>query len=156
MSTFKTIIEAEVLVAFPAAPSAITGDMTLRDLIRLILHLMHCSQAVKNDNHALNYLYLACPDTFWANYSADAYPTTPAHPGNFPTFHTHATTADIANGRAAWEWQLKSHTDPGTMDRALVHRFLSLLPPDKKKEYENRKLSNPNESYIQCLAWFSS
>ena len=83
MSTFKTIIEAEVLVAFPAAPSAITGDMTLRDLIRLILHLMHCSQAVKNDNHVLNYLYLACPDTFWANYSADAYPTTPAHPGNF-------------------------------------------------------------------------
>ena len=41
MSTFKTIIEAEVLVAFPAAPAAITGDMTLRDLIRLILHLMH-------------------------------------------------------------------------------------------------------------------
>ena len=156
MSTFKTISEAEVLLAFPAAPAAITGDMTLRDLIRLILHLMHCSQAVKNDNHVLNYLYLACPDTFWANYSADAYPTTPAHPGNFPTFHAHATTADIANGRAAWEWQLKAHTDPGTMDRALVHRFLSLLPPDKKKEYENRKLSNPNEAYIQCLAWFSS
>ena len=92
MSTFKTISEAEVLVAFPAAPSAIIGDMTLRNLIRLIrliLHLMHCVQAVKNDNHALNYLYLACPDTFWANYSGDPYPATPAHPGNLPTFHFH-------------------------------------------------------------------
>ena len=79
---FKTMSEAEVLVAFPAAPSAIIGDMTLHDIIRLILHLMYCAQAVKNDNHALNYLYLAYPDTFWANYSADAYPTTSAHPGN--------------------------------------------------------------------------
>ena len=156
MSTFKTISEAEVLVAFPVAPSAIIGDMTLHDIIRRILHIMHCAKAVKNDNHALNYLYLASPDTFWANYSGDAYPATPAHPGHFPTFHTHTTTADIANGRAAWEWQLKSHTDPSTMDGALVHRFLSLLPPGKKKEYEKRKLSNPNESYIQCLAWFSS
>ena len=60
MSTFKTISEAEILAAFPAAPSAIIGDMTLRDIIHLIPHLMHCAQAVKNDNHALNYLYLAC------------------------------------------------------------------------------------------------
>jgi len=103
MSTFKTISEAEILAAFTAAPSAIIGDMTLRDLICLILHIMHCAQAVQNDNHALNYLYLACPDTFWANYSGDAYTMTPAHPGNFPTFHTPTTTADIANGRAAWE-----------------------------------------------------
>ena len=43
--------------------------MTLRDLIRLILHIMHCAQAVKNNNHALNYLYLACPDTFWTQRS---------------------------------------------------------------------------------------
>ena len=67
MSTFKTISEAKILAAFPAAPPAIIGDMTLHDFIRLILHLMHCAQAFKNDNHALNYLYLACPDTFWAN-----------------------------------------------------------------------------------------
>jgi len=118
---------------------------------------MHYAQTVKNDNHTLNYLYIACPDTFWANYSQDPYPTTPAHPGNFPTFHTHVTTADIANDRTACEWHLKSHKDRGTMDTALVHRFLSLLPSDKKKEYENKKLSsNPNESYIQCIVWFSS
>ena len=152
MATFKTLSETEVLVAFPAAPSAIIEDITLCDLIRLILHFMHCAQTVKNDNHALNYLYMACPDIFWANYSGDAYPATPAHPGHFPTFHTHATISDIANGRAAWEWQLKSHMDPGKMDRALVHCFLFLLPPDKKKECENRKLDNPNGSYIQCLA----
>jgi len=149
MSTFKTISEAEVLAAFPAAPSAIIGDMTLRDLIRLILHLIHCVQAVKNDTHALNYLYLACPDTFWANYSGDAYPATPAHPGHFPTFHTHATTSDIANGRAAWEWQLKSHTDPGTMDRALVHRFYPSSPETKRKSMRignSVTLMNPTSS----------
>ena len=79
MSTFKTISEAEILAAYPVAPSAIFGDMTLRDLIRLILHLMYCAQAVKNDNHALNYLCLACPDTFWANYSGDPYPAIRLH-----------------------------------------------------------------------------
>ena len=64
MPTFKTISEAEILAAFPAAPSAIIEDMTLHDFIQLILQLMHYAQAVKNDNHALNYLYLTCPDTF--------------------------------------------------------------------------------------------
>ena len=61
-------------------------QVLIRNRIRLILHLIHCAQAVKNDNHALNYLYLACPDTFWANYSGNPYPTTPTHPSNCPTF----------------------------------------------------------------------
>ena len=51
------------------------------------MHMMNCAQAAQYEGHALAFLHLACPESFWLNYSQDPYyPYTLAHPGAFPTF----------------------------------------------------------------------
>ena len=153
-SQFKLLTKSEILEAFPAPEQPITGEMNLRELIRIIVHMMKCAQAVQYEGQPLAFLYLACPENIWPNYSQDPYPQTPGHPGNFPQFAQNATAAEIANQRALWEWQNKQHRDPDTMNQALVHRFLSLLPLVDKMEYEERRLSHPNEPYLDCVGWF--
>jgi hypothetical protein len=40
------------------------------------------------------------------------------------------------------------------MNRSLVQRFLSLLSHTVTKEYINRWMSNPNETYLDFLRFF--
>lgn len=155
MASFKPITESEVIAALPDAIEPIK-DMNLREMIRAIMHMMHCAQAVQYEGHQLSFLYLACPASFWPNYSQDQYPVTPPHPGPFPTFPANATTGEIANLKSAWEWNMKLHKDPMVMDRCLINRFLSLVPVDKKKEYTDRRVGHLNETYLDCLTWFTS
>ena len=156
MSPQKLLTQSDILAAFPPAPVPIVGEMTLREIIRIWVHMMACAQTQKwAPDPTLNFLYLACPETLWGNYSNDAYPQTPPHPGQVLHYPAGSSTAECANLKAIYEWHMKNHMDPQEMDTSLVTHFLTLIPLHNKTEYQTRKLSNPNESFLQCVMWFT-
>ena len=61
----------DMLASFPAPVQGITGEPSLRELIRLIKHLMECSQKVETDISPLNYLFLVLESELYATHTAE-------------------------------------------------------------------------------------
>ena len=74
-------ITNNMLVTFPTPVLGITGDPTLHELIRIIKHLMECSQKIETDTSPLNYLFLVLESDLYTTHTVDRYPVVPAHPG---------------------------------------------------------------------------
>ena len=66
-----------MIAAFPEAAPKINGQPTLRELIRVLDHLMRCAQTHETDISPLKLLFLCIPPELYANYTGEAYPTIP-------------------------------------------------------------------------------
>ena len=75
-----------MLAAFPEAVPKIIGEPTIRELIRVLRHLMLCSQTQAYDLSTTNLLFVCVPPEIFANYDPNPYPTAPADPGPMPVF----------------------------------------------------------------------
>ena len=53
-----------------------------------------------------------------------------------------------------WEYNTKIFGDIETMNSALVDRFLSLISLIFKSNYEEYRMSNPEESFRDCVQYF--
>ena len=96
----------DMLVTFPASVLGITGELSLRKLIRIIKHLMECFQKVETDILPLNYLFLALVSELYATHTSDMYPSVPEHPGHTPAYVETSTEGARANLKQEWEYAL--------------------------------------------------
>ena len=101
----------DMLATFPAPVQGITGKPSLRELIRLIKHLMECSQKVETDISPLNYLFLVLESDLYATHIADMYPPVPEHPGHTPAYLDPSKAGERANLKQEWEYALMWHNN---------------------------------------------
>ena len=87
----------DMLATFPAPVLGITGEPTLHELIRIIKHLMECSQKVETDISPLNYLFLVLESDLYATHTVEIYPLVPNHPGRTPVYVEPSTAGARAN-----------------------------------------------------------
>ena len=150
-------ITNDMLATFPAPMLGITGEPTLRELIRIIKHLMEFSQKVKSDILPLNYLFLVLESDLYATHTADPYPAVPAHPGHMPVYVDPSMAGERANIKQEWEYALMRHNNCLNMNAALKSCFLSLIDSNIVDTYKNvAGILNPNCAYIQLLDWFTT
>ena len=147
----------DMLASFPAPVQGITGEPSLRELIRLIKHLMECSQKVETDISPLNYLFLVLESELYATHTAEMYPSVPNHPGRTPAYTATSTPGERANVKQEWEYALMRHNNCLNMNAALKSRFLSLIDANIVDTYKSAAgILAPNCAYIELLAWFTS
>ena len=67
--------------AFPLVVEGISGEPTLKELIRIIdCDIAPCAQSHISTVHALNYLHLCIPTNLWPQYTNQPYPEGPVNP----------------------------------------------------------------------------
>jgi len=93
----------DMLATFPVPVLGITGEPTLRELIRIIKHLMECSQKVETDISPLNYIFLVLESDLYATHAVDLYPSVPTHPGYTAVYVDPSTARERVNIKQEWE-----------------------------------------------------
>ena len=63
----------------------ITGEINLRELIRVWEHLKSCAQATETNYDAHYYLYVVCPPELWPYFSTRVSSVLPQDPGTNPS-----------------------------------------------------------------------
>ena len=149
-------INIDILANIPAHVLGILGEPTLRKLIRVIKHLMECSQKEETDISLLNYLCLVLEPDLYATHTADQYPQVPVHPGRTPVYEINHTPGERATANQEWEYALMTPNNSLNMNATHKSCFLSLIDSTIVKMYKNvAGILNLNCAYIQLLNWFT-
>ena len=74
--------KAEILEGFPPAEPAMTGEPTLRELIRVLMHMMQCSLSLFTDLSPFNYPFLVLKPELYRNTTGQDPPAIPGNPGH--------------------------------------------------------------------------
>ena len=80
----KAISKSDMAEELPATTTNINGTPYLREFIRVIYHLIQCSQTHASVLSNLGLLFVCIPDILWGNYSGDTYPPNPIDPVIIP------------------------------------------------------------------------
>ena len=140
---------------FPTIVPAITGDMNLRGLIRIWQHCKSCAQQTETNYDAQNYLYVVLPPQLWPYFSTRAYPTAPVDPGTNPSYDTGENATVNTTIRDQWQLNNKHFEEDKHVNRALVDRFLRLVPDANRRAYETNQLTvDPKQSFLQVFDYF--
>ena len=140
---------------FPTIIPAITGDMNLRGLIRVWQHCKNCAQKTETNYDAQNYLYVVLPPALWPYFSTRAYPTAPVDPGTNPSYDTGENATVNTTIRDQWQLNNKNFEEDKHINRALVDRFLRLVPEANRRACEMNQLTvNPKQSFLQVFDYF--
>ena len=118
-----------MLASFPGTVPKIISKPTMKKLVRLLCHLIDCSQSVDYEMSPLNFLFICIPEWLYRYYTNEPYIARPGSPGIIPIYNPADSAAQHANTKAQWEINKKMHCDPITMDSALIARFVSLIKP---------------------------
>ncbi len=155
MSTYKPLTKTEMLAAFPDSPASIAGEPMMKELIRVLRHLIDASQSHQSEeNNGLNLLHICLPEDLYRAFitdpAAQAYPQRAQDPGQGPTYTPNQDAAVWANKKLAWERQKQIYAEEKNMDAALLDRFLQLISKDYKDNFNLIKNRNPNMSFMDC------
>ena len=71
-----------------------------------------------------------------------------------PEFTVDMDTAEQYTCKNMWEYNNKIFGNIETMNSALVDRFLSLISHIFKSNYKEHRMSNPKESFRDCVQYF--
>jgi len=153
-SAHKPLTKDEMLAAFPEACPKVIGQPTMRELIRVLMHMILCSQSCDYALSNCNFLFVCVPDWLYGLYTQEPYPNRVANPGPSPVFSINGTPAQHANEKSAWELNNKYYVEPRTMDSALITRFTSLFDEQFKRGFVKRYISNPKMTFRECFDWF--
>ena len=74
MSSHVITTKVEMLSSFPPPVAAMTSEPTLRELLRVLIHMMACAKAIKTEISPLNYLFLVLSQELYANQTQEQYP----------------------------------------------------------------------------------
>ena len=140
MTVSAKTLKSEMLAAFPEAIPKIVGSPNLREMIRLMQHLMVCSQTHATDTSPLGFLFVRLPQALWPTYSQDPYTSNPVNPGAVPIMLDKWNDAEWTNHKTKWEFFKKMHNDFKMMNSALTDRFVSLIEPAYTKYYTQSRL----------------
>ena len=126
----------------------------MKELVRLLRHLIDCSQSVDYEMSPLNFLFICIPEWLYRYYTDEPYIARPGSPGIIPIYNPADSAAQHANTKAQWEINEKMYRDPITMDSALIARFASLIEPAWQTEFSKKRISEPNMTFLACFKWF--
>ena len=146
--------KADMLTAFPEPIAKIIGKPNLREIIRIMYHMMECAQSHESAASALGLLFACLPPTMWTAYSQDPYPADPIDPGFVADVPLNYGPVESSNFKEQWNFLKKMHTDFETMNSALIDRFISFMDLAFKQAFNNQRVSNPKIQFRQCLAYF--
>lgn len=156
--TSYTVTEVDAMLEkFPAAPEPIRGEPNLVEMHRVLKHMRLCSQTHRTPLSSTNMLFLVLPQPLFAQYTNEPYPTDDANypaADAIPNLDEAIDAADRETIRVEWQLQNKTHQDVKNMNAALVSRFLSLIEPMYKMEYETALLSTPNPTFLTAFQHF--
>ena len=152
--TVSHTTKADMLAAFPETPPKMIGKPDLREIIRVMYHLMECSQSHESAASPLGLLFACLPQAIWGAYSQDPYPADPADPGLVANVPQNATPVEASNFKGQWDFVKKVHTDFNTMNSALIDRFLTFMDLAYKQDFMNTRVTNPRVQFRDCLAYF--
>ena len=119
--------KTDVLAGFPTPVEAISGEPTLRELLRILKHIMMCAILFRTEsNNGLNMLHQSLPLLLYRNYVSD--PDTQDHPGDADDPGERPIFSPLVNPNPSvwkaelikWERKKKKKEDKKTMDTALV------------------------------------
>ena len=107
-SAYKPTSKAEMLAAFPPSVPAIVGQPSLKEMIRLLMHLITCSQLHHVEyGNGLNLLHICLPAHLYENFVADPanqpYPNFANNPGDLPAHNTNGNAMVWSNKKLEWE-----------------------------------------------------
>ena len=150
----NTTSKADMIAAFPDAVPKINDAPNLREIIRVMHHLMQCSQSHASDASTLGLLFACLPQIIWSAYSPDDYPQDPQDPGAVLTINEAWTPNEVLNYKAQWEHAKKRYEDFKTMNSALTDRFCSLIKQEFTADFTHMRISQPDTQFRQCLMYF--
>ena len=107
-SAYKPTSKAEMLAAFPESVPAIVGQPTLKEMIRILIHLISCSQSHHVEyGSGLNLLHICLPAALYAffvtNPAHQQYPARAADPGDTPAHDPQGNAMVWSNEKLEWE-----------------------------------------------------
>ena len=82
MSTEAGKDKTTIMAGFPPAVTPMTGEPTLREIIRVLMHIIACAQSLYTDISPLNYLFLVVTPQQYARITQEPYPPFPQDPGS--------------------------------------------------------------------------
>ena len=129
MSTAVEKDKATIIAGFPAPVTPMTGEPTLREIIRVLMHIIACAQSLFTDISPLNYLFLVVTQEQCARITQEQYPQLPVDPGIIPPYTNQMDANQRAHAKANFEYEKARYTNCLEMSKALIERFLSLLSP---------------------------
>ena len=143
-----------MLAAFPETPPKIIGTPSLQEMIRVMYHLMLCSQTHDSQASGLGLLFACLPQALWASYSQDPYPNDPINPCIVLQLDPVWTPTQVSNYKAQWEYIKKMYGDFRTMNSALTDRFLSLIDAAYTADFTNASVTQPDVQFRECFTYF--
>ena len=155
MSTAVEKDKATIIAGFPAPVTPMTGEPTLREIIRVLMHIIACAQSLFTDISPLNYLFLVVTQQQYARITQEQYPQLPTDPGIIPPYTNQMDANQRAHAKANFEYEKARYTNCLEMSKALIERFLSLLSPKIRETYQkNVLLARPNATFLTVLLYF--
>ena len=108
MSTYKPLTKTEMLHVSSESPAGIVGEPTMKELIRLLRHLIDASQSHQSEaNNGLNLLHICLPEDLYHAFITDPtvqmYLQQTTDPGPGPVYTQNQNAATWANEKLAWE-----------------------------------------------------
>ena len=117
----------EMYAAFPEPVSPIPGKTNVRELIRILQHLMFCAQSCKTPLSLQFFLFLTLPDNIWIANTREKYPFLPNPPPPIANYEGSVDASDRTTTKAEWGLSNKTFYKCINMNAALVTRFLLLI-----------------------------
>ena len=154
MSHHKAISKADMVAAFPASTTNINRTLSFHEFIRVIFHLIQCSQIHASVLSNLGLLFVCIPDILWGNYSGDAYPPDPIDPDIIPLREPGQDDVTWENYRIQWHYMKMLFQDFKTMNAALVYHVLALMGETYTKDFTKMRITNLDMQFWECLAYF--
>ena len=143
--TISHTTKADMLAAFPETIAKMIGKPNLREIIRVMYHMMECSQSHESTASPLGLLFACLPPSMWSAYSQDAY---------LSDVPLNSNPVETSNFKDQWNFLKKMHTDFQTVNSALINRFLTFIDLSHKQAFNNARVTNPKIQFRECLAYF--
>ena len=151
---YSTTLKADMLAVFPEPPPKIIGIPNLREMIRIMYHMMACSQSHASQASPLGLLFVCLPQPLWAAYSQDPYPADPMDPGFVPAVNPNFSPVEADNYKSQWAYVKTVYEDFRTMNSALIDRFLSLMDPTYTTDFTYARVTHPTLQFRDCFTYF--
>ena len=161
MPTVHTVTtQDEIYKAFPEIDETLIvhGELGAFEIFLIMRHLWECAQSHEYPaSETMNMLYLMMDETFYANFTDEAFP----HryypwPDSPPPFACYANCAD-QNARNSLDDQrayaMKLSQEAKSMHKALKKRLVAYLPETVKAEWKKKNMELPNATIAQMMTW---
>ena len=119
-----------MVAGFLATIQGIIGETTQRDLLRVFLHMITCSQSHITNYCELNWISLVVLHNMWQYYTSntpDQYPAPPTYPKDVPLYDNNGSAVANTVIRETWQSQQKDFAECMHMNKALTERFHSIF-----------------------------